>query len=413
MKSMVVLLDSLLLMANSLSPSFKESYGIILPTHIDLSNSGSFQISLSEETTLNKDSIIISVDDNFELTDTHGKPSIMGTISNNEISFTSDDDSPKDIYYSIDNVSAGNWQGNLNLDIEVISINNENKFQDGPSVQKKFSRLKPTKITFTHDVEVSGTYTYDLSLDQDSSILLYRNGTEITITNMKNEKFKANENMATFFKGLSNLTVIENLDYIDMSTCTNMNSMFFGCSKLESIDASSFDVSNVTNMAGTFDTMGSCVSLGDLSNWNVSNVTTFQRMFNGALKLREYGDVGKWRISNKCTNIANMFSNCSYTVGKLNSSFFTSTLDLRNWDVSNITDMSGAFRNASNLETIDISTWNCQNVTNMSSMFSMENTDNVSKLTNVIGIDNLNVPNADKTQLFNNCNNLSLPTWYQ
>ena len=66
MKSMVVLLDSLLLMANSLSPSFKESYGIILPTHIDLANSGSFQISISEDTSLNNDSILINIESLFK-----------------------------------------------------------------------------------------------------------------------------------------------------------------------------------------------------------------------------------------------------------------------------------------------------------------------------------------------------------
>lgn len=413
MKNSLILINSLLLLENSISPSFKESYAISFPTSINLNNSGSFEIGLDSSNLSDKDYILISLENEFVLNDSHGKPDITGNISNNEVTFANNDLNTQTVYYNVNESSAGDWHGNLGINIEVITQSSTNTFADGISIQKKLNRLKPTKITFSHDTQINGTYTYDLSLENDGSILLYRNGTELTITNMCNNKFKANENMSSFFKSLSNLACIENIDYIDMSTCTNIANMFFGCYKLESLDLSGWDVSNVKDMSHAFDSMSICTSLGDLSNWNVTNVESFQNLFNGDQKLEYYGDISKWNISNNCKNLSRMFSYSSYISGQADGSFFPASLNLNNWDVSNVTNMSGMFINAYNIQSIDISMWNCSNVTNMNQMFMMEENTNIPRLNSIIGIDNLNISNSSKVDLFKNCKNLSLPSWYQ
>src|SRR5690606_29828968 len=45
------------------------------------------------------------------------------------------------------------------------------------------------------------------------------------------------------------------------------------------------------------------------------------------------------------------------------------TLDVSNWDVSNVTEMTQMFSRCSSLTTLDVSNWDVSNVTNMSNIF--------------------------------------------
>ena len=54
-----------------------------------------------------------------------------------------------------------------------------------------------------------------------------------------------------------------------------------------------------------------------------------------------------------------------------NSDPSTTYGDINNWDVSNVTDMSGLFKNKTTFNS-NISNWNVSNVTNMSEMFSLD-----------------------------------------
>ena len=105
--------------------------------------------------------------------------------------------------------------------------------------------------------------------------------------------------------------------------------MFKSCYNLPSLDLSTWDVSNVTNMYCMFNYCTLLTSL-DLSNWDVSKVTT----------------------------MSGMFGSCGLT-----------SLDLSNWNASNVTDISAMFQNCDKLISLDISGWNMSNVTDMGSMF--------------------------------------------
>jgi len=112
------------------------------------------------------------------------------------------------------------------------------------------------------------------------------------------------------------------------------DSMFKDCSDITRIDLSSFDTSNVKNMAGMFYGASSLTSL-DLSNFDTSNVRIMNGMFSGASSL--------------------------------------TSLDLSNWDTSSVRYMNYMFNNASSLTSLDLSNWDTSSVVSMNGMFSGAN----------------------------------------
>ena len=143
----------------------------------------------------------------------------------------------------------------------------------------------------------------------------------------------------------------------------------------------SVDTSNVTNMYRMFyncsnlqfvpylDTSKSngfnqifwgCDSLIslDLSNWNTSNVTNMYAMFNSCKSLTEL-DLSNWDTS-KVTNMSSMFGFCSGLT----------RLDLSNWDTSKVTNMSQMLYYCSSLTELDLTGLDTSKVTNMNQMLS-------------------------------------------
>ena len=141
------------------------------------------------------------------------------------------------------------------------------------------------------------------------------------------------------------------------SGVTDMSSMFSDCTKLTSLDLSSFNTSNVTNMSNMFSTCNSLTTL-DLSNFNTSNVINMIRMFNSCNYLTTL-DVSNFDTSN-VTNMNSMFYGCNSLT----------TLDVSNFDTSKVTSMYSMFAYSSELTTLDLSNFNTSNVTNMNSMFN-------------------------------------------
>ena len=96
----------------------------------------------------------------------------------------------------------------------------------------------------------------------------------------------------------------------------------------------------------------------DISDWDVSNVTDMSYMFFECEELESVGDLSKWDVSN---------------VKSMNSMFFycaelKSTGDISKWDVSNVNDMGNMFECCESFNQ-DLSSWNISNVTDMDFMF--------------------------------------------
>ena len=161
---------------------------------------------------------------------------------------------------------------------------------------------------------------------------------------------------ASWFAGMTQLTAITGIEYLNTSEVTSMRSMFFNCSSLTSIDVSHFDTQNVTSMRTVFYNCSGLTSI-DVSHFDTRNVTIMRSMFSGCSSLTSL-NVSNFDTRN-VTDMSSMFLACSSLT----------SLDVSSFNTSNVTDMSYLFQDCSNLTTFDLRNFNTQNVTNLSFMF--------------------------------------------
>ena len=206
------------------------------------------------------------------------------------------------------------------------------------------------------------------------------------------------------------LYYLDPIDFTNLNTSqtTNMSFMFF-CTRFQSLDLHSLNVSNVTDMSNMFDGCGQLTSL-NLSGWNTSRVTNMSHMFEScgltslsltfntssvtdmsymfymchSLTSLTFPTSGSWTTGN-VVNMESMFANCdkltqllinSWNVSKVTnmSSMFSqckklTSLAVGNWNTSSVTNMSNMFYDCEAIGTINLSGWNTSSVTSMSSMF--------------------------------------------
>jgi surface protein len=139
----------------------------------------------------------------------------------------------------------------------------------------------------------------------------------------------------------------------DVSNVSDMNGTFRDRSDFNA-DIGSWDVSNVTNMNNMFYASGFNQYIGD---WDVSNVLTMSSIFRFAIFFNQY--IGDWDVS----SVTNMNQMLGYTAFNQ---------DIGNWNVSNVTTMAAMFQGTDSFNQ-DISEWNVTNVTNMGAMFEWAN----------------------------------------
>ena len=101
---------------------------------------------------------------------------------------------------------------------------------------------------------------------------------------------------------------------------------------------------------------GFTVSSLDVSNFDTSNVTNMGSMFS--VFSATSLNLSNFDTSN-VTNMSSMFFNCSELT----------SLNLNNFDTSNVKNMSGMFSSCGSLTSLDVSNFDTSNVTDMSSMF--------------------------------------------
>lgn len=138
---------------------------------------------------------------------------------------------------------------------------------------------------------------------------------------------------------LYNVTQIRHLDYLNTSSCQTMECMFFGMSKLESVDLSKFNTTNVQTMTKMFMYCQKLASI-NLSAFNTWKVTKMDWMFYDCRALTAL-DVTILNTSN-VTNMNSMFQNCG-NVKELN---------LLNFDMAKVTDATYMFAGCYSLVTI-------------------------------------------------------------
>lgn len=157
------------------------------------------------------------------------------------------------------------------------------------------------------------------------------------------------------FKDFTNISSIENMEYLHTENITNMSEMFLNCSSLTKLDLSNFDTDMVENMHSMFEGCTSLISL-DLTFLNTSTVTSMVDMFWKCQSLTSI-DASSFNTSN-VEDMSYMFNDCSSVV----------TLDLSSFDVRNVKKMNRMFLNCSSLKELDLSTFETSSLTSFTYM---------------------------------------------
>lgn len=254
------------------------------------------------------------------------------------------------------------------------------------------TRSSITEIEIVDSYTPTGneTASWDASVLKDSSVMVYVNGTKLTIAGCGIGKIYANMDSSWVFSDSAKkdyynvLTTIIGGNLLNTNNAITMERMFQYATALENVDVSNWNTENVTSMKAMFQAAASIGNL-EVGNWKTGKVTDMTGMFNMPDSSGLYNnnltslDVSKWDMS-KVKSLQLMFTRCSGL----------STLNVTDWDTSSCETMYSMFAACKSLETLDVSEWNVSKVTNMRNMFrgctSLESLDvsewNVSKVNN-------------------------------
>lgn len=245
-----------------------------------------------------------------------------------------------------------------------------------------YARADILSVTFTDTIKDSDT-AWDVSASENGSVMAWveENGSGYDLYIGADGSVYLSSG-AGLFENYTNAVSISFNDCLNTVYASDFSAMFSGCQSLESLDLSSLDTSNVTNMDSVF---GGCISLTslDLDGLDTSNVTSMSLMFCDCESLRTL-DLSSFDTSN-VTDMFAMFDHCHALESLDLSSFDTSavkdmadmfytcksltSLDLSSFDTSAVKDMSEMFYGCSSLSDLNVSSFDTSNVTDMSEMF--------------------------------------------
>ena len=298
-----------------------------------------------------------------------------------------------------------------------------------------YYRENIVSATFLDNATVpsKATESWDISEDEKGGVKAWvvpnaEDSTKYDLYIGANGGVIANENSGYLFYNFQNIESINFNNNFDTSNTINMSWLFGNCTSLLALDLSSFDTSNVTNIAcmfNMFDNSTQTVTTNKLSsivfgdNWNVKNVTNMGQLFAGCYNLTTL-DVSNWDTSN-VVNMDSVFAYCrglkEIDVSKWNTNKVQSmgwlfmscanleTLDLSNFNTSNVKNMRCMFQDAKKLKNLDLCSFDTRNVTNMYAMFY-----GTTNLTQIKVGSNWTTANADTTNIFYESNISSVTT---
>jgi surface protein len=153
-----------------------------------------------------------------------------------------------------------------------------------PSESKRYLVSKnATHIVFTDQSAPTNVKTYDVSIAEDGGVVRWRDGdTYFFSTQRPGVKVVAPRYCDWLFRRLE---------------------------KLETIDVSMFDVSNVVSMESMFEWCSALKAIDGLEAWSVDKVKNMEKMFYLCFNLVNVDGIQAWGI-NHATNMRSMFDYC-------------------------------------------------------------------------------------------------------
>ena len=220
------------------------------------------------------------------------------------------------------------------------------------------------------------------TIKQDNFSELFKNYSSLYYVDISKINLSDVLSMEDMFYGCSNLTDLA-ADWGNTINCTDMSGLFYNCSSLKNITSFTEKV-NVTNVEKVDYLFSGCSNLEyiNCSNWNLSKTTSSSHLFEncGNVKI-----IGLPQFSEKLENISYMFSDCKN---------LTEIYSLEDFNPVNVTNAKGMFSGCSSLSSINLNNFIGSELTNIEEMFS--------NCTNVRTID-LSSMNFSKVENYNNC----------
>ena len=169
-----------------------------------------------------------------------------------------------------------------------------------------------------------------------------RNATTKVVLDASMDAARPESTAAWFFK-FENLTEISRFDRLHTEKVESMESMFYDCKKLASIDLSRFSGASATDMSGMFVNCESLTEL-DVNYLDLSRVTLTNSMFSGCKNLeRIYCETDWSNYSGNITASANMFYGCTKLKGGRGTVYNKNNVDLTYARPDGGTDAPGYF----------------------------------------------------------------------
>ena len=242
--------------------------------------------------------------------------------------------------------------GNLDPNPAYYTQSPSDHIPTKPNIKSfKRSTVAPVSSISTINIEDSDMSDYEIKAwynTADQAVYYY---TEPNVVFL-------NENSEAMFRWFTKMETID-LSSFNTSEVTTMNTMFYMMNSLKSIDVSGFNTSKVTDMNAMFDLTGVIEQL-DVSSFDTSNVTDMRWMFFGLNKLK------KLNLTNFDTNkVTNMYGMFDAMTDVSEIKFGT------NFNTRNVTNMGRMFSRTSSIQQLDLSHFNTGNVTAMNDMFSL------------------------------------------
>lgn len=236
-------------------------------------------------------------------------------------------------------------------EIEVIGCLPSNYDARGKSTSEFTNKFKnATKIIFTDAQPRRGVNFADCSTQHDMSIVYWNEGTTYYISTRKTGvKVKANVNSHGMFSGL---TKLEEIDFtmLDTSEVTDMQAMLYNTTNLKVANFDKLDLRSVKNLSKIFAQTGYSGVL-DLTSWTTSDeLTTLYQAFYNTPNITEI----KFGAGFNTSNVTDM--NATFSKSGLKR------LDLSMFDTGNVVDMSYTFKELNNLDELIVANLDVRNV---------------------------------------------------
>ena len=172
----------------------------------------------------------------------------------------------------------------------------------------------------------------------ESSHYMFSGNQRLEQVDLTRVDFSNVTDMSYMFQGCSNLQSVS-LSSCNFSNVTDISYMFQDCSNLQSVSLSGCNISNVTNVAGMFENCRSLQTV-DLSGCGLSGVTEMYYMFRNCSELTNINLTG---VQN---SVVNAMGEAFYGCSSLNE------LDLSGFDLSNLSSYGSIFEGCNNLARI-------------------------------------------------------------